>query len=171
MTPNAATTRLSPRQRLFYTRILPGIFGVAGVFCLVIGTRNVLSAKRSSAWPAASGVIRQSAVVRHSGTHGKSTYNAKVIYDFTVHGKKYSGSTVAFGDYGSSGSGHARGIVAKYPEGKTVTVHYRPDAPATCVLEPGIHAQAYLLPGAGVFALVLATVMVIKADKARIVRR
>ncbi|HEV1284793.1 MAG TPA: DUF3592 domain-containing protein, partial [Bryobacteraceae bacterium] len=50
---------------------------------------------------------------------------------------------------GSSDKSEAALLRLRFPEGKPVTVSYDPSHPATGVMKPGVHAEAFWLPGAG----------------------
>ncbi len=142
---------MSPRSRFFFTRIFPLIFLLAGGGALVFGVRGLLRARASAGWPHVEGEVVSSSVETHrgSGRNSSTTYHAEVHYTYEVNGRTYDGNRVAYGDYGSSSPSHARRIVNRYPAGTEVTVHYRPDDPEQCVLEPGMKLQAWFVPGLG----------------------
>jgi hypothetical protein len=71
------------------------------------------------------------------------------LYEFSVEGITFNGNRVAYGDYGSNSPSHARRIANRYPKGKSVTVYYMPENPEECLLEPGLKAQVWILPGVG----------------------
>ena len=81
------------------------------------------------------------------------TYHAGIRYEFQVGGATFNGNRVAYGDYGSSSASHARGMVDRYPMGRSVTVHYKPGSPEECLLDPGMKGQTFVLPGIGLIFL------------------
>jgi len=83
------------------------------------------------------------------------------VYEFTVDGVRYEGTRVAYGDYGTGNTSHARSIVDRYPEGKQVTVYYMPGDPEECLLEPGLKAQAWFIPLIGGIFFTVGAVMMI----------
>ena len=137
--------QLSPGMRIYMTKVFPVLLVLAGAWLLYYGGRILLRADQSKTWPATEGVIKDSSVV----PHGKS-YGAKVMYDYTVSEKSFSGRRIAFGSYNTSRS-DAQKIVDGYPKGKIVSVYYDPNNPQACVLEAGIKGQAWVRPGIGLF--------------------
>ena len=156
------------------TYVFPWPFLIAGIIMLIIGFRGIQSARASTSWPGAEGKITSSEVKqsssRSTSTKGRSrtstTYHAKIRYSYSVDGQSHESKRVAFGDYGSSNSSHARGIVAKYPMGTSVKVFHDPDSPGNSVLEPGMKTQALILPGIGVVFTIVGLAMVIFLPKA-----
>ena len=152
---------LSPWVRLLLL-LFPLPFILAGAVMLFIGVRSLDRARRSVDWPPVSGVVREAAMEFDSGGEGSAgVYDARIRYEFDVDGTVHSGDRVSFGDYSSSFSSHAKGIVNRYPEGKEVTVYYMPENPDVCVLEPGIKAQVWFLPVGGLVFLVVGLLMAV----------
>lgn len=143
---------MSPGMKFFFSRIFPLIFVLVGAGTGFFGIRQLIRAKASVNWPVVQGQVIVSSVERHV-SHGKNgsstTYHAKIRYEFTIDGVVHTGTRVAYGDYGSSNSSHARKIVNRYPSGKKVTVHYMRGRPDECLLEPGMKGQAWAIPGFG----------------------
>ncbi len=153
-----SSNQISPRMRFFFSRIFPLIFVIAGAAVLFFGIRSLRRASASTDWPTTDGVVKFSDVEYHKDSttgskrnraRSEGTYHAEVMYEYTADGEIRSGTTVAFGDYGSSNPSHARGIVNDYPVDKKVTVYYSPDDPEVCVLEPGVTLQAWFMPAFG----------------------
>jgi hypothetical protein len=146
---------MSPAGRFFFARLFPWIFVVIGGIALYFGVESLVRARASLAWPRVEGKILSSKVERHESTGNKgkrrTTYGAKVLYEYSLDKNIYHGSRVAYGDYSSSDPGHAQGIVNRYPPVSTVHVYYMPNDPSVSLLEPGVKAQAWFLP---VFGLV-----------------
>ena len=140
-------------MKFFFSRIFPFMFVVAGAIIAFIGINGLVKAKASVDWPSSPGQVVSSSVESHrsTGDSGRSstTYHAEILYEFSVEGITFNGTRVAYGDYGSSSSSHARRIANRYPKGKSVTVYYMPETPEECLLEPGLQAQAWMLPGLG----------------------
>jgi hypothetical protein len=138
-----STEQLPQEIRIFLTTIFPPILILFGILTLYYGGRNVLRAYQSNTWPTVQGVVQNSYVesLRNSNV-------AKIVYDYTVNEKPFTGMQVAFGSYSFNWS-HARGIVNMYPQGKTVSVYYNPQNPQVCVLEPGVKGQVWIRPGIG----------------------
>ncbi|MFC1452145.1 DUF3592 domain-containing protein [Verrucomicrobiota bacterium] len=156
-------------MKFFFSRIFPLIFVVVGASVAFLGIRGLIRAKASVDWPSTQGNIVESSVERHrsSGSKGSSTtYHAEILYEFTVAGTTFNGDRVAYGDYGSSSSSHARRIVNRYPKGKSVTVHYMPGNPEQCLLEPGLKGQSWFLPGFGLIFFTVGSLMAVFLPKA-----
>lgn len=86
-------------------------------------------------------------------------YGATIVYEYVVAATTHTSDKVTFGDFSSSDSSHARGILERYPKGSRVTVYYDPADPGTAVLEPGATGTNYILLAGG-SALLLAPVAV-----------
>lgn len=117
----------------FFMFLFGGIFFAVGAG---IGYWSWLS----STWPTAPGVVTasQSEESTSSDSDGSSTtYKASIKYRFKVDSTEYNGNTYSYDDYGSSSSSHADYIVAQYPVGKEILVHYDPKSPTSCVITGG----------------------------------
>lgn len=139
---------MTPRQALF---IMP-IFAIVGVLLIVLwGIPTARNATKSEGWPSVEGSIRLSEMItNYDDQDGSVSYSAKVLYAYSVNGTEYTGSTVAFGDYGSSDPSHAGSIVSRYPAGSKVLVYYDPGDSKTSVLEPGVSLSSFVGIIAGV---------------------
>ena len=127
---------------------------------MFIGGKSVLKARASESWPTAAGKIVSSTVeTGKSQKKKKTTYYAKVVYEFVAGGRMWSSDDVSFGEYRSSDPAHARSVVEKYPAGAAVTVHYSPEDPASSVLEAGLSGGVFFLPGLGAFFLLAGIAM------------
>jgi hypothetical protein len=83
------------------------------------------------------------------------TYAARIAYDYSVEGVRYTGDRVSYGHYDTEDEADAGEVVARYPPGTAVKVHYMPGNPAESVLEPGSGGLPWLYLALGiVFALV-----------------
>ncbi len=166
---NTASKPMSPGMKFFFSRIFPLIFIVVGGSVLFVGLRGLVRAKASVDWPNTQGEIVESSVDRRrsSGSNGSSTtYHAEILYEFSVDGTTFNGSRVAYGDYGSSNPSHARRIVNNYPEGKRVTVYYMPGNPEESLLEPGVQAKTWFVPGFGLIFFTAGSLMAAFLPKA-----
>ena len=162
----SSSKQMSPGMRTFFSRVFPLPFIVVGALTLYFGGRGVHHAQESVAWPVAEGQILNSSVEYHRGSKGGGTYSAEIRYTFSVDGRMHSGNMVAFGDFGSSNSSHAQKIINRYPKDKIVSVRYLPSDPDVCVLEPGIQAQAWFLPGFGMVFFLAGMLMAVFLPRA-----
>lgn len=127
--------QMTPKQAMFF---MP-VFAVIGILLTIFwGIPTARNAMESRNWPSVNGQITISDLSKnYNSDDGSIMYTAKVAYNYSVSGLPYTGSTVAFGDFGSSDPSHAGGIVSRYPAGKNVQVYYNPKDPKTSVLEAG----------------------------------
>ena len=151
-------------MNFFFSRIFPFIFVVVGAIAALFGIHGIIKAKASVDWPSSPGRIVSSTVESHRSTGDSgprsTTYHAEISYEFSIEGTTFNGNRVAYGDYGSNYPSHARRIANRYPKGKSVTVYYMPENPKECLLEPGLKAQAWILPGLGLIFFAAGSLMV-----------
>jgi hypothetical protein len=119
-------------------------FGLGGV----VMTRDLVRALQSRHWPTTTGTVVTSIVEKKGSSRPGSApaYFGRVSYRYQVGGVTHTASQVSFGEHGESGTGHAKEVVARYPAGSQVKVHYRPDSPAVAVLEPGAGFFNWIMP-------------------------
>lgn len=135
--------------RIFWSYVFPTPFAVAGLIVLTLGCRSLWRADSSKGWPTAEGVIVSSVVGTDYSSDG-TTYRPEVRFTYAVDGKEYRGNRVQFGgDVWTSWRSSADDVVGRYPEGRRVEVAYAAKDPSESVLEPGIAAKTWLLPGIG----------------------
>jgi len=58
-----------------------------------------------------------------------------VEYGYAVDGQNYRGNQITLMVTTGGTQSHAESVAARYPEGKTVTVHYDPKNPGSAALE------------------------------------
>jgi len=157
-------------MKFFFARIFPLIFILVGAGVAFFGVRGLIRASASTDWPTAQGQIMASSVDRRrsSSSNGGSstTYQAEILYQYSVADTAFNSNRVAYGDYGSSSPSHARRIVNRYPVGKTVIVYYMPDNPEESLLEPGLQMQSWFLPGFGFIFFTVGSLMAVFLPKA-----
>ncbi|BBO76640.1 hypothetical protein DSCW_40570 [Desulfosarcina widdelii] len=137
--------------------LILGMFA-AGIVLMAWGVYEIKGSRESGNWPSTQGTITSSGVskrtTRDSNHRNRTTYTPKVNFQYQVDGRQYTSSRIAFGTGDTGGSEKwARKVVNKYPVGKTVTVHYKPQDPQYGVLESGITWRSiiFLLAGAVFF--------------------
>lgn len=130
------------------------VFFAAGIGVSIWGWSVLQNARISDSWPTTDGEILSSNVRVDNDDDGTS-YFGDVTFQYFVDDIPYTSDNVSFGQYGSSDRDHAASIVARYPAGEGVTVHYDPADPETAVLEPGVTWSSYfLLAMGGVFTCI-----------------
>lgn len=129
------------------TAFLMLIFLAAGIGISIWGWSVLQNARVSESWPTTDGEILSSDVRVDNDEDGTS-YFGDVTFRYFVDGIPYTSDNVSFGQYGGDRD-HAEGIVARYPAGSGVTVHYDPGNVETAVLEPGVTWSSYFMLGFG----------------------
>lgn len=114
------------------------LFTLGATAFLLQSVWHLILALEARSWPTAQGVMLSSKLAEeHDGED--VMYHARVSYRFTANGRELIGDRAYFGGFDrTTWSVFARNIVAKYPPGALVTVHYDPDRPEQAVLEPGV---------------------------------
>ena len=118
-----------------------GAIGI-GALAAYGAIRLRLKTAQAHKWPTVTGTIVASDVESTSarGPDEKPirVYSAAIRYTYTVGGHTYESDQIQLGGTSeTSRSGPFERMVARYPEGKRVTVYYDPDDAATATLEPG----------------------------------
>ncbi|WP_170133548.1 DUF3592 domain-containing protein [Undibacterium pigrum] len=127
-----------------YFAILFLFIAVAWTFWSVV---ELFRASQSVHWPTVQAKVRVCKVQRyfHAMTGYKDNigqaWSFQMLYDYSVHGQAYQGYRPFF--CGGPSKRVARNIVAKYPEGSTITISYHPEKPGLSVLIPGVTRFAW----------------------------
>lgn len=147
-------------KKIFYS-----IFATVGVGAMCVGLWFLTWGALSKGWPSTPGRIFSSHIASFQDKDG-TTYGAAVTYEYFVNAQRYFSERVSFGDYSSSGSGHAHEVLSRYPADKIVTIYYNPLKPSMSVLEPGAGGGAFipLVVGAAFVGFVLFMRMVEKEN-------
>ena len=106
--------------------------------------QNLRTSLRSNSWPTVEGKVLKSEVAEDT-SRGQPVYSADVEYDYAVRGTAYHGAIVRVGNMTTKSRKDAEEIVARFPAGKPVTVHYDQADPSACCLIPGTHWTHYLV--------------------------
>ncbi len=114
------------------------VFGLVGLVAMGILGYSIWWTSKAAQWPVAEGTVMRSEVTSRRGSKGGRTLGASIEYQYLVGNRTYTGDRVVFGDYSSSGGGHARELVEKYPAGARVEVRYNPEDPGDAILDPTI---------------------------------
>ncbi|MBK7896985.1 MAG: DUF3592 domain-containing protein [Candidatus Promineifilaceae bacterium] len=123
------------------------VFFAVGIGLSIWGWSVLQNARVSESWPTTDGEILSSSVRVDRDEDGTS-YFGDVTFRYLVDDFSYTSDNVSFGQYGGDRD-HAEAIVARYPAGSGVTVHYDPADPETAVLEPGVTWSSYMLLAMG----------------------
>ncbi|WP_164021548.1 DUF3592 domain-containing protein [Pyxidicoccus trucidator] len=150
------------------------ILAVTGLGVLVWGLRRMQQIARTADWPTTEGTIRSSTVTsREVAPINAETsydddapkpapqilYRPEVEYTYTVDGQSYTGTSLGKDVVEVSSKQHAQAHAARYPRGTPAKVFYDPEDPSQAVLEPGVQATSWAVPGAGIASIAVATAM------------
>jgi len=137
-----------------------GLVVLFGLYLFLKGVRNVQMALASTKWPQTSGVVVRSETTRSvtkstRTSDGSVSFSTETVIRYVVNGHEYTTDVLHFGQtLGSDDKSVAALQRMRFPEGRKVTVSYNPRNPSTGVMKPGLHAEAFWLPGAGLAFLV-----------------
>jgi Protein of unknown function (DUF3592) len=135
--------------------IAVGLVVAFGLYLFGLGLRNVGRAVASSRWPRTAGKVVRSATREQHDADKKSgaasvIYSADTVIQYEVAGKRYSTNLIHFGQtLGSGDESEAELQRLRYPLDGEVSVSYHPSQPWIAAARPGLHAEAFWLPGAG----------------------
>ena len=105
---SSSSQQMSPAKKFFLSRIFPWFLTVVGALTVYLGIQEVLGGSKSAEWPTVEGKIITSSVETEAGIGNRgSTYHAKILYDYTIDRKQFSGNRVIFGDLGTNDPSHA----------------------------------------------------------------
>jgi hypothetical protein len=133
----------APRRLIMKKPILTFVYCAAGSQFLWEGSSNLVEGLNAESWPTAQGIIKSTVITEDRGLRG-THYTPVVKYDYEVSGNSYSCDRVSAGDPRTNSMSHAATTLALYPKGNTVSVHYKPNDPATALLEVGTTAEAWI---------------------------
>jgi len=135
--------------------LMIGLVVLFGLYLFLKGARNVQLAVVSTRWPTTSGRAVSSQTTRDASPDTRTspstvTFDTRTVIHYAVNGRDYTTDILHFGQtLGSGDKSEAALQRLRYPAGKDVTVSYNPASPSTAVMKPGLHAEAFWLPGAG----------------------
>ncbi|MCP3137069.1 DUF3592 domain-containing protein [Pyxidicoccus xibeiensis] len=148
------------------------ILGVTGLGVLVWGIFRMRSTARTRHWPTTQGTIRAARVTSREvpiapgdssddddapAPRTRPLYRPEVEYTYTVGRQTYTGTQLGMDVVEVSSREHAQAHAARYAPGAPVTVFHDPQDPGQALLEPGLQAASWSVPGAGVACLAVAT--------------
>lgn len=134
------------------------ILAMFGMLCFVIAFKLWRRAHQSVHWPTAQGQMTASRIIIHPPFPRKRpNWRLDIEYAYAVDGRQFSGRTPFFGAEPSKAA--SRKIVARFPAGSQVRVHYHPFRHELSVLVPGPNWYTYggflIAPIAWLFAAVI----------------
>lgn len=163
-------TRFRPEPaevRLVYARTHRGaMFGtliatlVAVVF-LAIAAWMIRAARARRGWPAIRGVVTGGGIRQRTSGVGEEEsviFVPVVEFQYEVGSKTYAASGPGFNETGYGSRSRAENVLARYPAGAAVEVHYNPAKPGEAFLESS-NTLAWIMLGVGCALLAVAVVL------------
>lgn len=139
------------------------IFGAFPALILFAAVYKYMEVWQASRWPKAQGRVvvstSEARAVKSMDARSDDTERrtfAKIVYEFTVAGRKYRGDRVSIGE--DLGNFQVAETIARYPRGKEVPVYYNPVKPTQAVLERDMPPGMF--KGIAIIILVLVGILV-----------
>ncbi len=137
--------------------IAAGFFLILGFGMLILTAPALVNALTAFTWPTTEGQIVMSAsafemVDRRIGGSARTTatpqHVGRITYEYSVAGITYTNERISTGfiTYANPEEQRVRDFLARYPQGATVTVYYKPNDPQMAVLERGLRVEPFFLP-------------------------
>jgi hypothetical protein len=131
---------MKPLANTLFNALAGTAFLCAGVAILVWDIGKLRQVGASLDWPTAEGTVVSSGIDKR-----ERETKPHVVYTYAVGGIEYTSTQISFDLFDKpGGEGRVETIVARYPEGKQVAVHFDPGSPATAVLEPGVYSPFFM---------------------------
>jgi hypothetical protein len=113
----------------------------AAILFLILHIRTRRKEKSAASWPTVPGVVTGSRMLRRWGLGdgiwiAGLWYVPEVSYRYEVEGREFSSRRVYLSETGFPKLRAASAVIARYPKGDGVTVHYDPSHPKRACLEP-----------------------------------
>lgn len=134
-----------------------GFFYMLGFALLFCGLRNAQRSTEAASWPATPGTLTHLTEHTAPSEEGDDAYAVKVRYIYSVAGKAYEGSCLAFGYMATSNHDVHAAIYQKLKEAKTIDVRYDPSDPGQCWLSYGVHRSIQITLVFASFLLIVVT--------------
>jgi hypothetical protein len=145
--PDGASSPLRVRQRVGLVVMglfLGGLFGGGALGWVIY---SLVQCRASLNWPSAPGKVERSGVFekidRTAQGRRMVEHSAAVVYQYTVQGKEYTSSRLAFGPEQTYAS-TAKSEAARYRPEQEVAVYYDPTDPKNAVLERRLLFGTYI---------------------------
>jgi hypothetical protein len=138
------------------------ICAVIAVVFLGIALWVFRSVRARRTWPVTRGTITDTAIrqnVSVSDDEESVTFVPVVEYRYQVGTAAYASSGIGFGEVGYGAIGSAEKVLAQYPIGSAVDVHYNPAKPGETFLKPGGGVIAWIMLGVGATTAAVAVVL------------
>jgi hypothetical protein len=143
----------------------PIVVGTIGAILIAYASIGLARAAAASGWPTTQGIVLGSSLETEEEIRlrrqAMDFYKAEIMYSYTVGGKDFTSDKVGIDRRAQARPDEARHLVADYPPGKLVLVHYNPANPADAVLEPTVSSETSAIVGSGIALIVVAMLMIL----------
>ncbi len=174
LSPGGGKSKLTSTQKSIISWVLVLLFAAAGCAAVYYGGRGIIMGTASSKWPSVKGTIKKCEPIRFSSNKknsSSSVYHARVVYEFTVDGKTFTGDRYSYGEPTQGSYSSADNAKRQFPQGNDIKVYYAPDDPRESVLEAGIiwsKSLGWLVVGlilVGLTSLVACAIVAVAKDE------
>jgi hypothetical protein len=131
------------------------------VVFLAIAAWTIRAARVRRGWPSVRGAITGGRIRRKTSGVGDEetvTFVPVVEFQYEIGSKTYTASGPGFIETGYGSPSRAEKVLARYPIGAAVEVHYNPAKPAEAFLESS-NTPAWIMLGVGLAILAVAVVL------------
>jgi hypothetical protein len=138
-----------PKESVSLILIIFSMMTVGGILLILWQQSLVREGLSRRSWPTVTGTVVSADIT------GNRAYNPKITCRYQVSGKNYLLVTdLHTPAFGRKRARHqtAEIIIAEYPPGSHITVHYNPVQPGQACIRPGPFWNNYLLLTLGLFA-------------------
>lgn len=134
------------------------VVGVLALGIIAFGIWFLRLEKGKSKWPTVPAEIIHSSVMKTTlGTGaGETVHDAwrpDVVFRYSVDGETYEGTNVSTTDATTTSRTSVEKIVERYPEGKELSVRYKPGTPSYAIIEVEPSLIPWIVIGVGLFLL------------------
>jgi len=131
------------------------------VVFLAIAAWMIRAARARRGWPSVRGAVTGGRIRQKTSGVGEEetvTFVPVVEFQYEIGSKTYAASGPGFGETGYGSVSRAEKVLARYPAGAAVEVHYNPAKPAEAFLEFS-NTLAWIMLGVGLAILAVAVVL------------
>lgn len=131
------------------------------VVFLAIAAWTIRAAKARRGWPSVRGAVTGGSIRQKTSGVGEEetvAFVPVVEFQYEIGSKTYAASGPGFIETGYGSRGRAEKVLARYPSGAAVEVHYNPAKPAEAFLESS-NTLAWIMLGVGLAILAVAVVL------------
>ena len=117
---------------------VPLLLLLVGALLLGSGVWQSGHSLRAARWPVATGTVTRAQAVPAGRFADRRGWRPEVNYTYRTEGQTYSGERLNFFRLNPTSLRGARRVLAQYPVGQSVPVHYDPRQPSRSVLQVGL---------------------------------